>query len=544
MSLSDPALEVCAEPDPWSFPFDDRQWRVRGLETRRSDLRLRVNLLVTRQGLSHVDTLDLYSARQRYAFLKQAAAELCVEEAVLKGDLGRLLCRLEEHEETLRQRMLSTHEVDVPEMSDAERREALDLLEDPRLIPRVLADYEACGLVGEEVNKLVCYLACTSRLLPQPLSVLIQNSSAAGKTTLQDAVLRFMPPEQQVRLSTITAQSLYYMPRDRLKHKILAVAEEDGVTHATYALKLLHSDGRLSIACVGRDSDTGRQQTLLNEVEGPVAMLLTTTAERPDEELANRCLVVSANEHPRQTAAIHQCQRQAYQASRVAADAEALAVRHQNAQRLLEPRKVLIPWAKQLTFRTDQVRYRRDHAKYLALIASVTLLHQYQRRQLTRGSQGAEATYVVATLDDIELANRLATEVLAEHVDSLMPHTRRLLCELWEYVTGRAQAEQVPVSDVRFTQRQLREALERGDRAVRLHLARLVELEYVVAHRTGRGNLREYQLLCGGGDLRSSGASPLGLVDVRQLRAGATSLQPAGRRSLTRVTRHSLDANP
>ena len=175
MSLSDPALEVCAEPDPCSFTFDDRQWRVRGLETRRSDLRLRVNLLVTRQGLSHVDTLDLYSARQRRMFLQEAAAELCVEEAVLKGDLGRLLCRLEEHQETLRQQMLSTHELDVPEMTDAERREALELLEDPQLIPRVLADYEACGLVGEEVNKLVCYLACTSRLLPQPLSVLIQQ---------------------------------------------------------------------------------------------------------------------------------------------------------------------------------------------------------------------------------------------------------------------------------------------------------------------------------------------------------------------------------
>ena len=97
---------------------------MRGLETRQSDLRLRVNLLVTRQGLSHVDTLDLYSARQRRMFVREAAGELCVEEAVLKGDLGRLLCRLEERQEALRQRTLSTHELDVPEMTEAERREA------------------------------------------------------------------------------------------------------------------------------------------------------------------------------------------------------------------------------------------------------------------------------------------------------------------------------------------------------------------------------------------------------------------------------------
>ena len=35
--------------------------------------------------------------------------------------------------------------------------------------------------------------------MARPLAVLIQSSSGAGKTTLQDATLRFMPAEQQVR---------------------------------------------------------------------------------------------------------------------------------------------------------------------------------------------------------------------------------------------------------------------------------------------------------------------------------------------------------
>ena len=52
---------------------------------------------------------------------------------------------------------------------------------------------------------------------------------------------------------------------------------------------------------------------------------------------------------------------------------------HQNAQRLLEPKRVLIPWANQFTFRRDQTRMRRDYEKYLSLIATITLLHQYQR---------------------------------------------------------------------------------------------------------------------------------------------------------------------
>jgi hypothetical protein len=249
-------------------------------------------------------------------------------------------------------------------------------------------------------------------------------------------------------------------------------------------------------------------------------MLLTTTAERPDEELANRCLVVSANEHPRHTAAIHRRQRLTFQQTIATASVQTLVTRQQHAQRLLQPLRVSIPWADRLTFRTDQVRYRRDHAKYLSLIASITLLHQYQRQQVRCSGRGSETVCVVASLEDLELANQLATAVLGEPVDSLLPGARQLWIELTHWVSQRAQQQGLDVREVRFTQRELREALQRSDRALRRHLATLVELEYVVAQRTGRGNLRAYQLAYAGRD--AAGAiSPLGLVDVECLRQAA-----------------------
>ncbi|MBD2801212.1 DNA primase, partial [Xenorhabdus sp. M] len=52
---------------------------------------------------------------------------------------------------------------------------------------------------------------------------------------------------------------------------------------------------------------------------------------------------------------------------------------HQNAQRLLKPLNVVNPYASQLTFMSDKTRTRRDHMKYLTLIQSIALLHQYQR---------------------------------------------------------------------------------------------------------------------------------------------------------------------
>ena len=75
---------------------------------------------------------------------------------------------------------------------------------------------------------------------------MVQSSSAAGKSTLMEAVLAFMPAEDKVQYSAMTGQSLFYMGEMDLKHKILALAEEAGAARASYALKLLQSEGTLS----------------------------------------------------------------------------------------------------------------------------------------------------------------------------------------------------------------------------------------------------------------------------------------------------------
>ena len=459
---------------------------------------MRVNILAQRDDLLHLDTLDLCKARSRRSFIEAVASELYMEESVIKRDIGTLLLTLEK----LQQQQIEAATARAARVElTAERREAaLALLRDPQLIDRILRDYQACGLVGEETNKLICYLGCSSRLLRQPLAMLIQSSSASGKTSLMDATLAFFPEETQIRYSALTGQSLYYMGRHDLSHKILAVAEEEGVAQAGYALKLLQSDGCLRIAATGKHQGTGRQQTESYEVEGPVMMFLTTTSPAPDEELANRCLLLQVNESRSQTAAIHCRQRLAYtpDGQRESLQRQQIIELHQDAQRLLEPLPVVIPWAEQLTFRDDQTRLRRDHAKYLALIAASTLLHQYQRPRRSwpaTSNDDVPQEYLQATREDVALAGRLMAEVLGQSLNNLLPQTRQLLELLDDWVQTQSQRQGQPRATIRFTQRQLRETLGWGDFQLRRHLARLVELEFVLAHRSGRGNQRVYELV-------------------------------------------------
>jgi DNA primase len=250
---------------------------------------MKVNVMASRAERFHLDTFDFYVAKARAAFASQAALELGVDEEIIKHDLGRVLLKLEELQTQHFNNTLAPKAPVTPKMSVEEETAALALLCDPGLIERIVSDFDTCGLIGERANKLIGYLAAVSRQLDRPLGIVIQSSSAAGKTSLLDAVLAFIPEEERVKYSAMTGQSLFYMGETNLKHKVLAIVEEAGASRASYALKLLQSEGELTIASTGKDPQSGNLVTQEYRVEGPVALLLTTTARDLDEELLNRC---------------------------------------------------------------------------------------------------------------------------------------------------------------------------------------------------------------------------------------------------------------
>jgi DNA primase len=477
------------------FCFADRRYRVRGLAKNTAFDSLKVNLLAGRGDHFHVDTLDLYGARQRAIFLKQAATELGVNEDVLKADLGKVLLKLEQLQDQQIRAALAPKDTTV-RLSDEETAAALGLLRDPRLLDRILEDFRRCGVVGEETNKLVGYLAAVSRKLEDPLAVVIQSSSAAGKSSLMEAVLAFMPEEERVKYAAMTGQSLFYMGETNLKHKILAIVEEEGASRASYALKVLQSEGELTIASTGKDPESGKLVTHEYRVEGPVMIFLTTTAIEIDEELLNRCLVLTVDEDREQTRAIHQIQREAHtlEGRLLRAAKKDVLKLHQNAQRLLRPLMVANPYARELTFVDRQTRTRRDHMKYLTLIETVALLHQHQRPVKSAQQGGQAIEYIEVTLDDIAVANRLADQVLGRSLDELPPQTRRLLLLVDEYVSASCRRLSMERKDFRFSRREVREATGWGNTQLKIHLGRLEDLEYLTVHRGTRGQGFVYEL--------------------------------------------------
>jgi energy-coupling factor transporter ATP-binding protein EcfA2 len=512
-----PVAEVLAEDDI-RFARAGRAYRVRGLARNLSAEALKVTLRVSAGDRLYLDTLDLYQSRGRHGFAKGAAVELGVAEDVIAGDLSALVLALEPLQEAAIRGALAPERAAAPVLSPADEAAGLALLSDPELALRIVRDVEAIGVVGEGDNALVAYLAMVSRLLERPLAVLIQSTSAAGKSTLMDALLGLMPVSQRVHYSAMTGQSLFYLGEGDLKHKILAIAEEEGVRQAAYALKLLQSQGELTIASTGKDPATGRLVTAEYRVEGPVMLCLTTTAIDIDEELLNRCLVLTIDETAAQTAAIQQRQRQARTLAGLQAKVrgDAVVAAHRAAQTLLRPLAVVNPYAEGLSFASDRVRLRRDHVKYLALIDAIALLHQ-QQRPIKRLSGDVE--YIEVTPGDIALANRLAHAVLGRSLDELPPQTRRVLTALDGWVATQAQAQAMTRGALEFTRRQVRNVLGLSDTQLRVHLDRLVTLDYVLQHGGRPGQRMSYSLLFDG-DAASDAPQLMGLSEAG-VRAGA-----------------------
>lgn len=458
----EPVVEL--DENGFSVEFPRRlRFVVQGLH-QDSPRHLRASLKVFRgppaASRTHLDTLDLYHARSRIGFAKTAACLLGEDPTVLEDQVAQVVRLAEE--------FLRKREEALPAivLSESDRREALALLRDPRYPECVAGDLTRMGYVGEDANKQVAYLASISRKLEEPLSILVVSRSAAGKSTLSEGIAGLAPSEDVLRFTRLTAQTLYYQKPDSLRHRMVVIEEEKGVQDAAYALRILQSAKRLSLS-----SASGKGDARTREVKGPVSLFVTTTRTDLDEETAGRFITLSVDESKEQTRAILAAQRAAE--ARSPAEREELLRLHQNAQRLLAPVQVVNPYAPQLSFPDDRLSARRDHRKYLGLIRAVAFARQHQR-ELRDGT-------ITVTLEDIALANRLAHHALGQSLYDLTPPSRRLLFELRDWLSTRAESGREAIEDLRFTRRELRHYTGWKRTQLEEHLKELVQAEYVLS---------------------------------------------------------------
>lgn len=480
-------------------------YRITGLTAYNLE-RLRVTLKANpadAPGTFHVDTVDLYSSRARETFAEACAKYMKVQQSGVMAELSQLIGALEAERVSMREKG-STQA--TPEMTAEERKEALDILKSNKLLEEIAGGFDAMGFIGEKRNKLLGYIATVSRLQPDPLALLILSRSGAGKTSLQDALCKFVPPESAIQYTRLTGQSLFYRDENALKHKVLAIEEEDGMREAMYSIKTLISSQKLTVAATRTDAKSGKFSVDEYTVRGPVVVMVSTTnPDALDDETKQRFLVLTIDESPEQTRSILQAQftKNTHEWYQITSDESAIQKLHHNMQRLLKPLTVTFSRDLKLVWPYSRLQMRREQKKFVSLVKAVVLLHQYQRKTGTmKRPDGTKIEYVQAMQQDIDLALELGREVFARNVDDVSPTARRLLSliiglvkEKHEDMRALEPKRELFMNEVPFNRKELRAHTGWSETQVRRNIDQLVELGYIGRISGRQGSTFRYLLL-------------------------------------------------
>ncbi|MCP4255197.1 MAG: DNA primase, partial [Candidatus Scalindua sp.] len=480
--------------------YDNREYNIIGISRADTKLKATIKGIKMHKGKKrfHVDTVDFYSSRSRRLLIGGLVDLFGEGEETITEDISKIMELLERHRGTDDQEDSNKPKA---EMTAEDKEEALRFLKNPNMFEEIIADFETAGYTGDNTNKLLCYIAAISRKLDNPLSVMIQSRSVAGKSFLQDTVLSFIPEEDYVKYTRLTDQSLFYKEQKSLVHKILAIEEFDGMSGAVYSIRAIQSSGKITIAYTGKDAMTGTMSTAENTVEGPVVFIITTTAVDIDAETASRFLFMSLDESIQKTEKILEKQREKHTMEGLMnkLSLEKIIKKHHTANRLLKPLYVINPYSKLLTFTTKSIRVHREHDKYLHLISAIAYLFQYQREIKKMTHDGKEIEYITVKISDIEKAHHIANEILGMSLDELSPPSRRLLHFIKKMVTERCKDKDITPKECHFSRREIREYTGWSDFQVKTHIRELEELEYLYSVSGKRGKEYVYELIYTGG---------------------------------------------
>ncbi|MFY0599859.1 MAG: hypothetical protein JXR03_09320 [Cyclobacteriaceae bacterium] len=373
--------------------------------------------------------LDLYNDTQTEKLIRRVAEKLEIGTSVIAASLAELTGQLE----TYRIEQIKNKEPEMPQrpvLTGEQRKEAEDFLKEPNLLERTNELIGQSGVVGEETNRLIMYLIFTSRKRPQPLHIVSLGSSGTGKTHLQEKVGELIPEEDRIEITTLSENAFYYFGQRELKNKLILIEDLDGAENVLYPLRELQSKKRIS-KTVAHKNSKGETKTMHLIVEGPVSVAGCTTREQIYEDNANRSFLIYLDESEEQDGRIMEHQRKA-SAGKINQDKEQeIQTLLKNTQRVLEPIKVVNPYAELLQIPKEIFKPRRTNNHYLQFIEAVTFYHQHQRE--LKADENGEA-YIETTLEDVEAANQLLKEILIRKSDELNGACRQYLEQIKAYL--------------------------------------------------------------------------------------------------------------
>ncbi|MFZ1705289.1 MAG: CHC2 zinc finger domain-containing protein, partial [Saprospiraceae bacterium] len=342
--------------------------KITGLDRMRVTLKIELKQYTSSLPIRH--SLDLYHTKQVEQLTEKMAGQVSSSTSEAERTISELTTKLEQYRQEKLEHLKPKKE-EKRQLTEQEKKAAIAYLKDPKLMTNTLADIVKSGIVGETQNALIAYLAYTSRKREKPLHIICLGASGTGKTYLQEKISELIPEEEKIEITTLSDNALYYFGREELKHKLILIEDLDGAENVLYPLRELQSKRKISKTVTLKDNK-GNLKTITLEVEGPVCVSGCTTRERVYDDNANRSILLYIDDSPEQDKKIMEYQQRA-SAGQINTGVEA-TIREQlkNVQRLLQPIKVINPYAEIIDLPQEVFKPRRTLMLLLSFIETVT----------------------------------------------------------------------------------------------------------------------------------------------------------------------------
>ena len=463
-----------SNPNNYSYPTKELEIHVLGglqlnkLESLRITLSIE-KLTKTKAVLNILrQSIDLYNDNQVEKLVRKCAERLEIGTSVIRKTLQELTRELENYRFLLTEKQSENQKPYSKQLTPTEEKEAIKFLKSKNLLEKTNELIGKSGVIGEIDNRLLMYLIFTSRKTNNPLHCISLGGSGVGKTHLQSKVAELIPEEDKVEITVLSANAFYYFNRTELQHKLIVIEDLDGAESVLYPLRELQSKKRITKTVVHKDRK-GNTKTIHLTVEGPVSVAGCTTQESIYEDNSNRSFLLYIDESVAQDNRIMQYQRRA-SAGKLNKQGQIDAVQLlQNIQRCLKTVTVINPYAEYLELPSSVFKPRRTNSHYLQFIEAITFYKQHQRERKYNEQTGEE--YIETTIEDIQEANELITEVLLRKSDTITGACRNHLESLKNYLKQNNQST--------FTNSEIRKSLRIKESTLRNYHKQLLAEDYI-----------------------------------------------------------------
>lgn len=391
-------------------------------------------------------TLDLYNDNQTDKLIRTLCEKWELQLLEVSKTVHGFICELEKYK-LERLKYPKGEELNTFELTEDERQTAKKYLTDRNLIRNLKNDFTKLGILGEDENALILFLAMASHKYENPFSVLCLAKSGIGKSYLLQKLSSCMPENMYSFHTQISENALYYFDSHQIDGKVLFIEDLDWTHQMLMPLATLQTQGKLIKTRATKNKD-GLLHSTTFEVSAKLCLIACAYSEKNYENLTLPFLCLHLNHSKAQDIEIMDYQR------KISAGLIDKVAISQTAHRLkcliasLEPIQVINPFATLIELPKDLPHPRKTLLLLLDFINVVTFFFQNQRKQVVNEQTGE--IYIETAPEDIKLAFSLLKNSLLRKVDELSTSARGFYNWLKKFLTE-ANTKQFTALDIRKT---------------------------------------------------------------------------------------------